>query len=185
MLDQKTKINFLHQRCNPNLKRGISEQRCAYFCCDDGTYPTERHHTSSYCRQTPETSRRSMNTNQPDRQHKIYTAVYHPRRRQEDLTHLSLGSSGRWLYASATHRPTRFLAGNSDCRLLTAIADLVNLVCAGKLDLGINTILYGGHLIALSKTNGGERRSASSGCWRRSKKTSCHLCEFTCNLSSK
>ena len=56
---------------------------CTFTC------PTKRHHTSNSCRQTPETSRRSTNTNRLDRQHKIHTAADHPRRRQEDLTHLS------------------------------------------------------------------------------------------------
>ena len=52
----------------------------------------------------------------------------------------------RGLNAAAPHRLTRLLAGDSDCRLLAAIANLVNLVIAGKLDSEINTILYGGKM---------------------------------------
>ena len=40
---------------------------------------------------------------------------------------------------------------------LQSPADLVNLMLVGKLDSAINPILYGGQLIALSKTNGGVR----------------------------
>ena len=34
------------------------------------------------------------------------------------------------------------LAGDSDCRLLNALIDLINLMLAGKFDSEINTIIY-------------------------------------------
>ena len=59
------------------------------------------------------------------------------------------------------------LAGDSDSRLLNTLTDLINLILAGKFDLEINTIIYGGRLIALSKKDGRVRPIAVAYVLRR------------------
>ena len=49
------------------------------------------------------------------------------------------------------------LAGDDDGELLNALTDLTNLMLAGKFDTDINSIIYGGRLIALSKKGVGVR----------------------------
>ena len=68
----------------------------------------------------------------------------------------SLGSPGEPYVLTPQHL-IGLLAEDSDCRLLTAITDLVNIVLAGKLDSEINIILYKGQLIVLSHTDGAVR----------------------------
>ena len=70
--------------------------------------------------------------------------------------HFSLGSSGEPDGLMPQHL-IDLLAGDSDSRLLNALTDLINLMLAGKFDSEINTIIYGGRLIALSKKDGGVR----------------------------
>ena len=60
----ETNINFLHQRCNPNLKLGISERRCAYFTVMMGSAPPIKI-TLKLLQTKPETSHRSTNINRP------------------------------------------------------------------------------------------------------------------------
>ena len=50
---------------------------------------------------------------------------------------------------------TNLIAGDDEGRLLNALTDLTNLMLAGKFDTEINTIIYGGRLITLSKKDGG------------------------------
>ena len=59
------------------------------------------------------------------------------------------------------------LAGDSGSRLLNVLTDLINLMLAGKFDSEINTIIYGGRLIALSKKDGGVRPIAVGYVFRR------------------
>ena len=49
------------------------------------------------------------------------------------------------------------LTGATDNSLIQAITDLSNLLLAGRFDNEINSIIYGGRLIALSKKDGGIR----------------------------
>ena len=82
----ETKNQLLSSAMQFKLEAGNFRAAMRILCAL--TSPTERHHTSISYRQTSETSRRSTNTNLPDRQHKICTAADPSRRRQEDLTHL-------------------------------------------------------------------------------------------------
>ena len=53
---------------------------------------------------------------------------------------------------SLTHQDLAdLLSGDSDGRLLKALTDLINLILTDKFDTEINSIIYGGWLIALSK----------------------------------
>ena len=75
---------------------------------------------------------------------------------RKSLRTFPLGSSGGSDGLTPQHL-IDLLAGDSDNRLLNALTDLINLMLAGKFDSEINTIIYGGRLIALSKKDGGVR----------------------------
>ena len=64
-----------------------------------------------------------------------------------------LGSSGGPDGLKPQHI-TDLLAGDTDGRFLTSLTELINLLLAGKFDTEINTIIYGGRLLAMSKKDG-------------------------------
>ena len=69
---------------------------------------------------------------------------------RKSLLTSSLGSSGGPDGLTPQHL-IDLLAGDSDSGLLNALTDLINFMLAGKFYSEINTIIYGGWLIALSK----------------------------------
>ena len=50
---------------------------------------------------------------------------------------------------------TDLLAGDTDGRFLTSLTELINLLFSGKFDTEINTIIYSGRFLAMSKKDGG------------------------------
>ena len=46
------------------------------------------------------------------------------------------------------------LAGDTDGRFVNSLTELINLLLAGKFDTEINTIIYGGRLLAMSNKDG-------------------------------
>ena len=52
---------------------------------------------------------------------------------------------------------TDLLAGDTDGKFLNSLTELINLLLDGKFDTDINTIVYGGRLLAISKKDGGVR----------------------------
>ena len=49
------------------------------------------------------------------------------------------------------------LTSDTDGKLLNALTDQVNLLLAGKFDTEVNTIIFGGRLLAMTKKDGGVR----------------------------
>ena len=72
------------------------------------------------------------------------------------LRSFPLGSSGGPDGLTPQHL-TDLLAGSTDDNLQQALVDFVNLMLAGAFEKEVNTIIFGGRLIALSKKDGGIR----------------------------
>jgi len=74
----------------------------------------------------------------------------------EALRTFPLGSSGGPHGVTPQHVTIRdMLSGSTDASLQQALVDFVNLTRAGSFDREVNSIIFGGRLIALSEKDGG------------------------------